>query len=289
MDESDEMTSSRIKTRLDEAGLGRYGLRVRCVEGLVTLQGIVDILADKQAAGRVAREIAGAGRVENAITVCTDGRVTDGDVAMEVAQELAAGPARGIGVEVSGGRVKLVGQVATAGEAALAIRTASKARGVREVQSGLAMTSEALMDDPSLVNLVETALADLLGPPARRIMVSARKGAVTLAGRVADGQTAEKAARVVMSIPGVRKVENRLLPHIEPHDLVIRELQERIGANPFLNGAPLRFTVRDGRLVVEGEVPDLKAKRALEQAIRDVWSERRDILRGLDNRVRVSR
>ena len=61
----------------------------------------------------------GTSRVENDITGCTDGSVDDEEVAMEVAEELAADPARtGVGVEVSGGCVKLIGQVPTAAAAA---------------------------------------------------------------------------------------------------------------------------------------------------------------------------
>ena len=180
---NEEKLAARVLRELDEAGLGAYGLKARCSGSLLTLQGIVDVLAEKIRAEEIAGRIPGIGRVENAITVCTDGSVDDEDVAMEVAEELAADPARtGVGAEVSGGCVKLVGQVPTAAAAASAIAAAAKARGVREVASELSLAPEAATDDPSLVNAIETTLGETLGVEARHIQAVARHGVVRLTG-----------------------------------------------------------------------------------------------------------
>ena len=218
MTENEERLAARVLQELEEAGLGVYGLKARCSGSLLTLQGIVDVLAEKIRAEEIAGRSPGVRRVENAITVCTDGSVDDEDVAMEVAEELAADPARtGVGAEVSGGRVKLVGQVPTAAAAAGAIAAAAKARGVREVASELSLAPEAATDDPSLVNAIETMLADTLGVESRHIQAVARHGVVRLTG-MADPEAADKAMKAAADVPGVRRVEDHLRPRRELHD-----------------------------------------------------------------------
>ncbi|MGE5598112.1 MAG: BON domain-containing protein [Bacteroidota bacterium] len=289
MERKDGDLAALILERLDEAGLGPYALRVRCVGGRVTLQGIVDVLAEKNAAGRVAARTPGVTAVENAITVCTDGSIDDGDVAAEVAEELAAqpfGPA--VGAEVNSGRVRLVGQVPTVAAQAQAMATASRARGVREVASELSLAPEIATDDVSLANAVELALADGLGPEAGRVSVKAHNGAIVLEGR-ATAETAGRAEALASQVPGVRSVRNSLTRPEAPHDEVIRALLDRIGANPFLNGAPLSFRVQEGVLIAEGEVDTREGKRDLERLLQEAREEYRLVLRGIDNRVRFDR
>ena len=286
---NEEKLAARVLQDLEEAGLGVYGLKARCLGSLLTLQGIVDVLAEKIHAEEIAGRTPGISRVENAITVCTDGSVDDEDVAMEVAEELAADPARaGVGAEVSGGCVKLVGQVSTAAVAASAIAAAAKARGVREVASELSLAPEAATDDPSLVNVIEASLAEILGAEARYIQPEAHHGVVRLTGMAAP-ETAAKAMKAVADVPGVRRVEDHLQPRLELHDRVITDIMARLAANPFLNEAPLSFIVRDGLLVAEGVVDGLKAKRDLERVLHEMHQAYRPDLRGIDNRVRVTR
>ncbi len=285
----EEKLAAAVADRLEEAGLGPYGLKVRCRQGTVSLQGIVDVLTEKETAARVAEGTPGVVRVINDVTVCTDGAIDDGDVAVEVAEELAGTPdGGGIGAVVNGGRVKLMGRVGTAAAAAKAIQAASGARGVRSVDSALTIAPEAALDDPSLVNAVQAALSDLFGGSARRIEVAAKDGVVTLAGTAGGGKPSE-IVRLVQGVPGVRRVIDRLHPSLEAHDRIIGAVRERLAANPFLDRAPLSFELRDGRLTAEGEIDGWEAKRDLDRILHEVWDEHRLELRGIDNRVRLCR
>lgn len=290
MKQTPEELAASVQERLAQAGLAPYGLKVRCVGKDVTLQGIVDVLAEKTLAGEVAARIPGVGRVENAITVCTDGKIDDEDVAAEVAEELAADPlAPGVGAEVTSGRVRLVGQVSTVAAAAKAIATASKARGVREVTSELSLAPGMETDDASLANAVGSTLADWLGSSAGRIEITVHGGIVTLAGDGIDEEIAAQAERAAANVPGVRGVRTNLHRGLRAHDKIICDILDRIGADPFLNQESLRFTIRNGRLIVEGEVDDQGAKRNLDKALHETLAENRLELHGLDNRVRVDR
>ena len=281
---------ARVQERLNEAGLESYGLKVRCLGRKVTLQGIVDVLAEKATAEEVASRTPGVTGVENAITVCVDGEIDDADVAFEVAEELTADPlCLGVGAEVSGGRVRLVGQVPTAATATRAIATASRARGVREVASELTLAPDAATDDPSLVNAIETALVDFLGgAEARRVETTARNGIVTLTGQTGS-EAAARAEQIAAATPGVRGVRNLLRTAADLSGRVVAYLEAQVRADPLLRKSVLSFAVHEGRLVAEGEVSDLEAKRGLERILRRAWEKSRPDIRGIDNRVRMPR
>ncbi|MBE3582292.1 MAG: BON domain-containing protein [Thermoanaerobacteraceae bacterium] len=134
---------AQLKKKLQELlesdkDLRGYALNADVVEGEARLQGTVDTLIEKQRAGELASGLPGIKRVDNAISVSTDGPITDKEVELEVAQELAADPRvnrRHIGAESVKGTVILQGNVRDPDEIEAARRAAAKARGVKEVTS----------------------------------------------------------------------------------------------------------------------------------------------------------
>lgn len=115
-----------------------YGLRVEAVEGEARLQGIVDTLIEKERATKLAQDIPGIKKVDNAISISTDGSITDSKVEFEVAEELAQAPGvslQHIGSESHRGTVILKGEVLKPHEIEVARRAAAKARGVKKVIS----------------------------------------------------------------------------------------------------------------------------------------------------------
>lgn len=129
----------------NDSRLAPYGLKARVYEnGTVQIQGIVDVLEEKNLAGTLVGSIPGVKQVDNNLTVCTDGAIDDSDVSFEVGEELRANPevAPAVGAKVSGGEVKLVGKVKSSDEIREAVETAEKARGVRKVNSELKLTEE---------------------------------------------------------------------------------------------------------------------------------------------------
>ncbi|SMB91119.1 hyperosmotically inducible protein [Thermanaeromonas toyohensis ToBE] len=115
-----------------------YGLKVEVVEGKARLQGIVDTLIEKERATNLAQDIPGVEKVDNAISISTDGPITDSEVEFEVAEELAQAPGvelQHIGGKSHRGTVLLKGEALKPHEIEAARRAAAKARGVKRVIS----------------------------------------------------------------------------------------------------------------------------------------------------------
>lgn len=127
-----------------EDSLRGYDIQVDVNGRHVVLQGVVDVLAEKERAAHIAKQVPGVSSLENAITISTDGSITDSDVQFEVAEELNADPRvplKNIGVEVDGGNARLVGS-ADAEERAAAEEAAARARGVRKVLNQVKSTDK---------------------------------------------------------------------------------------------------------------------------------------------------
>ena len=108
------------------------------VEGEAQLQGVVDTLAEKEHAEKIAKSISGIKKVDNSISISTDGDITDSAVDFEVLEELNSNPnvnLKHIGAKSSDGIVTLVGNVTGPNEIEEARYSASKARGVTKVES----------------------------------------------------------------------------------------------------------------------------------------------------------
>ncbi|NLC07762.1 MAG: BON domain-containing protein [Syntrophomonadaceae bacterium] len=126
-----------------------YGLKADVVQGEVQLQGVVDTLQEKERAEELVQQVPGIKGVVNAISISTDGAITDKNVAMEVQEELELSPdvnIRHIGAELTGGNgtVVLKGQADDPDEMEAARKAASKARGVTKVVSQVKLGGEAL-------------------------------------------------------------------------------------------------------------------------------------------------
>jgi hyperosmotically inducible protein len=206
-----ESLAEQINTELRQnERLGPYGLMARVSEnGVVQIQGIVDVLDEKRQAEELIWRFPGVRKVENDITVCTDGDIDDGDVAFEVGEELRANseiPAT-VGAKVSGGEVQLVGSVNNLNEVAQAMETAGKARGVREVHSQLKLEEE--LDDDDIVNHIQMALLEELGITPGKVKVLSNHGMVTLSGGLPKPEAA-LAEAIASRQSGVRDVENKL-------------------------------------------------------------------------------
>lgn len=145
----------RVRSLLEEdKDLRGYGLNADVVEGEVQLQGIVDMLMEKERAEAIVQQIPGVKGVANAVSISTDGSITDKDVIMEVNEELGIAPAvdmRHIGAIATGGdgTVVLKGTTDDPAEIEAAREAASKARGVTRVVSQVRLGAE----EPSLEDL----------------------------------------------------------------------------------------------------------------------------------------
>jgi hyperosmotically inducible protein len=146
----DNELRQRVRALLEEdKDLRGYALNADVVEGEIQLQGIVDTLKEKERAEELVRQIPGNIGVANAVSISTDGAITDKDVTMEVYEELENTPdvnLRHIGARVVGGSgtVVLKGTTDDPAEIEAAREAASKARGVTRVLSQVKLGEEEL-------------------------------------------------------------------------------------------------------------------------------------------------
>jgi len=207
---SEKLTEEISRLLQSEKSLSSYALKARAYQnGFVQIQGIVDLLEEKQKAESLVAEFPGVTGVENNVTVCTDGAIDDEDVAFEVSEELRANPVipDSVGVKVYGGAAQLVGSVSSQSEAVEAAEAARKARGVREVNNRLRV--EDNYEDPDITNHIQSALMRELDLVCGRVRVITTAGVVTLNG-VLSKENAIKSERIASEIPGVKKVINKI-------------------------------------------------------------------------------
>jgi len=137
--QKDEKLMEILQAKLEhDINLKSYALKGDVVEGEAQLQGIVDTLAEKEHAERIAKSISGIKNVDNGISISTDGEITDRGVEFEAGEEIYADPkvnSKHIGVKSAHGVVTLVGNVTDPVEIDDARAAASKARGVTKVVS----------------------------------------------------------------------------------------------------------------------------------------------------------
>lgn len=157
---NDDNLKDLLQTALDsDKNLRGYGLRADVVEGEAQLHGIVDTLSEKHHAERVARSIEGIRKVDSAISISTDGKISDSDVEFEVSEELEADPdidTRNIGARSSKGVVALVGHTDGPQEVEKARQAAAKARGVTRVVSHVKIGEEEFSPEEIFHSQVRT-------------------------------------------------------------------------------------------------------------------------------------
>lgn len=286
---ADEGLGTKIQQKLSvHPQLASYALKTRIYpNGIVQIQGIVDVLEEKLQAEELIWSIPGVKKVENNITVCTDGQIDDFDVAFEVAEEFQANPEVPvtIGVKVTGGEVQLMGRVSNYNQAQEAVETAAKARGVREIISHLKMSET--IDDATLNNQVQAAL---IGEPALiagRIKSVTQHGTVTLFGKIPENQ-ATLALETAMKVPGVKHIKNSLNQQTtEIDDQITIRFLEQIAANPYLNQSPISINVTGGRIIVSGAVASLKAKRDIEEILHRLPNDFKQDIYQIENQLRL--
>lgn len=278
-----------INSRLtDDQRLAPYALKAKVYEdGLVRIQGIVDVLKERDQAEEIVRGIPGVKLVENNITVCTDGGIDDEDVAFEVGEELMANPEipDSVGVRVSGGQVQLIGSIHNQGQALEAIETAGKARGVREIRNQLKINEE--LDDAGITNRVQSALLEEAEIIPGRIKILTHDGNVLLWGNASDEEI-KRVMEIALRVPGVKSVENSFSrDQINLDDQIEVKAMRMITADPFLNQMPVNIQVEDGKIVLIGTVDTMEAKRGIDEVIHQITTDLRPVSFKVDNQVRL--
>lgn len=211
----DEELKSKVEAAINaDKGMRGYDINVRVQDEIVHLEGMVDVLREKQRAQEIASGVHGVRDVENNLTVSTDGGITDGDVEFEIAEELRAHgiDTKNVWVNVESGVARIRGKVASLGEAKAAVEAAAKARGVKDVVDETKVVSEADTpavveegpggrDDASIVNAIKDAMDRDPYMDGADIRVNSEGGGSRLTAR---WQASRRSRRQTRSRPGYR-------------------------------------------------------------------------------------
>lgn len=140
----DRIIAGKVQEMLDaDPRFANYELTAEVHNGEVIVTGIMDTLSEKQDLDRFLAALPGVRAVENAVSISTDGQITDPEVLEEVTEEFAGTPGldvRQVGAGVDGGVVHLVGRTANPEEIEGARHAAAKARGVHGVVDEVEIT-----------------------------------------------------------------------------------------------------------------------------------------------------
>lgn len=183
--------------------------------GIVTLTGTVSAYAEKVAAERSVKRVAGVRAVANDIEVDLPGSMkrTDTDIARAVLRALEwdiAVPQERIQVRVERGWVTLEGEVALQFHRAAAENAVRRMSGIRGVTNQISLQVKPLVEPIEVKDRIEAAMRRGAEIDARGIDVETRASTITLRGKVRSWAEREVAERAAWEAPGVLVVKDEL-------------------------------------------------------------------------------
>lgn len=210
----DDLIVDYIKDQLEEKmQASAMDINLFCKDGMVHMSGMVDVLAEKIMAEKVAKNIEGVRKIENKITVAMDSNITDKHMEKEIIDRLNQGKGLqnllGVGVKVEDGVANLLGSVNTLKDTRRAMSIASEVRGIKDVVNNIKISSAQKYDDATINSFVTQALSttDL---SYQDIAHTVEDGRLTLMGYVNNKMEMEIAKEIAMGVEGVKKIINQL-------------------------------------------------------------------------------
>jgi osmotically-inducible protein OsmY len=187
-------------------------IEVSTVDGIVTLAGEVESLADKKYGALEAAKIQGVKGVLDRMSVMPSYRF-DTDIEQDIRRRLLESvslKSQDVRVHVLDGQATLTGQVTSWAERDEAELLASEVRGVRAVVNDVEVNFERMRSDDDIRKDVIAALRRDVYLTSVGFAVDVSDGAVTLRGAVGSDYQRRRAERDVRWMQGVRKVDNQL-------------------------------------------------------------------------------
>lgn len=197
---------------VDSSGIG-----VTVRDSIVTLSGKVPSYAEKLAAERAVKRVAGVkGVVDELNIVSTLGWVRDDS---SLAQEAADALSRHVSIPpgavtpfVTNGWIKLEGTVTWNYQRDAAVKAVRNLPGVTGVLNLIALKTQP--SKTGIKNRIDAALRRHAQIDADHVIVNLLGGSVTLSGTVGSWYERNQAEQAVWAAPGVARVENKI--EIEP-------------------------------------------------------------------------
>ena len=204
----DVMAELEFEPSVDHADIG-----VAVIDGVVTLSGLVRSFAEKTAAERAARRVAGVHAIAEEIKVRypNDMKTSDPEIAkriMDIFAWDAVIPDDKITVKVEAGWVTLTGTVDWFYQGEAARKAAGKIGGVVGVSNRTEVRQRPKIDD--IRDRIMAAFKRSAGLDAATVTVTTAGGKVTLGGKVRAWNERRLAEHAAWATPGVTKVEDNI-------------------------------------------------------------------------------
>lgn len=181
-------------------------------QGVVRLTGFTDSYADKWLIEREVSRVIGVRDVRNYLEVRPSEHAQPADAQIALAARCAlewdARVPRGVGVKVTDGVLRLYGSTERFVQREAAEEAVRNLVGVRDLMNEIKISRPSLAAD---ARGVQSALRRRFGLACRNVWIIEHDGVVTVTGVVATLELLTEIERVVLSVPGVRRVDNRLL------------------------------------------------------------------------------
>jgi len=265
----DEDIRGRVSTALIRDGSVEFADRVKVdVEGgRVLLSGTVRSAAEKASAGRIAALVPGVREVVNALTVFTEGTVSDRELAQAAQRALAAAddPAiQALGVEVVDGVAFLEGEVPTRAQEERAKQIVGAIPGMEDVQSrlnvGRGPAEEVIMpaDDAALTSFAAGALSEA-GIDLRDEQLWAEEGVIHIKAKVNSEEDAQRVIEVLKGVPGVKNVRAQLVVRrseasADPDEALAARVIHALQLDGRVSPAQVRVSVHQNVVILSGQV-----------------------------------
>ncbi len=196
-----------------EPAVNAAGIGVLVKDGVVTLTGHLDTYAEKHAAERAVRRVAGVRglAVELDVKLAPDHQRSDSEIASAAAAALRWSvfmPPDRIKVEVEKGRVTLTGEVDWAYQATTAEQCVRGLIGVRGLTNKI--TIKPTVSPRNVAAEIASALERHAEREAKNILIDVEGGVVTLRGKVHSIGERDAAAGAAFATKGVSRIINKL-------------------------------------------------------------------------------
>lgn len=203
-----------IRDALVNLGISRWSfVEVAVNRGVVRLTGSTDSYSQKLLIERTVGRVIGVRDIRDYMEVRPPEAAQRPDAHIAIAARFAlewdARVPLGVCVEVTDGVLRLYGSVDRFTEREVAEDAVRNLVGVRGVSNEIKISHASQPDD--VAGEVEAAMRRRFGIACRNVWIIERNGTVTVSGGVATLELLDEIERVVQSVPGVVRVDNRLL------------------------------------------------------------------------------
>jgi osmotically-inducible protein OsmY len=203
-----------VRDALGTLGLSHLGfVGIYVDQGVVQLTGFTESYSQKWLIERAVCRVIGVRDVRDYLEVrpVESGQRADAHIALAArcALQWDARVPAGLGVEVTDGALRLFGVVEQFAQREAAEDAVRNLVGVRDLSNEIKISPSLQSTD--VAGEVESALRRRFGVACRNVWIIERDGVVTASGTVATLELLTEVERVVQSVPGVLRFDNRLL------------------------------------------------------------------------------